>query len=109
MLHLCVYEKKDSSGDTAAGSSSPSSSLNLMLKMKVPDKFFLPILNLTLSHQHTGIDRKNFQPMMEKAVLHALRGHFIHEAKVAFRNSLISANKAQEQLQQFMLQAKRYI
>lgn len=103
---LCVYEKKDSTGDTAAGSSSPSSSLNLMLKMKVPDKFFLPISNLTLSHQHTGIDRKHFQPMMEKAVSHALRGHFIHEAKVAFRNSLISANKAQEQLQQFMLQAQ---
>eukprot|EP00578_Thalassiosira_sp_NH16_P004823 CAMPEP_0181136414 /NCGR_PEP_ID=MMETSP1071-20121207/33165_1 /TAXON_ID=35127 /ORGANISM="Thalassiosira sp., Strain NH16" /LENGTH=297 /DNA_ID=CAMNT_0023223111 /DNA_START=791 /DNA_END=1684 /DNA_ORIENTATION=+ len=93
---LCVYEINNSDAD----------SLNLLLKMSVPDKFFLPITNLTLAHEQTGIDRKHFQSLMESSLSNALRGHLLHEASAAFRKSWVSAHKAQEQIQNFVLQAQ---
>eukprot|EP00571_Detonula_confervacea_P011528 CAMPEP_0172305732 /NCGR_PEP_ID=MMETSP1058-20130122/6971_1 /TAXON_ID=83371 /ORGANISM="Detonula confervacea, Strain CCMP 353" /LENGTH=608 /DNA_ID=CAMNT_0013017429 /DNA_START=160 /DNA_END=1986 /DNA_ORIENTATION=+ len=91
---LCVFENKVNNG----------SPLILLLKMRVPDKFFLPITNLTLAHKQTGIDQKHFQHMMESSISNALRGHLLREATAAFRNSWVSANKAQEQFNHFVLQ-----
>ncbi|KAL7542270.1 hypothetical protein ACHAXR_011925 [Thalassiosira sp. AJA248-18] len=95
-----VYENK---AEKKAGS---VPSLNLMLKLRIPDKFFLPITNLTLAHKQAGIDRKHFQPMMESSISNALRRHLLREATSALHTSWAHAHKAQEQLQHFVLRTQ---
>ncbi|KAL7499233.1 hypothetical protein ACHAWT_010153 [Skeletonema menzelii] len=98
---LNVYEGRGSRG---------SSSLNLLVKVTLPDKLFSPVTNLTLANSPTGIDRKHFQPLLETAVSHSIRHHLLREAEKAFHGSLATTteftkqlkdrtNKAQEQLQ----------
>eukprot|EP00574_Skeletonema_japonicum_P006212 CAMPEP_0201722910 /NCGR_PEP_ID=MMETSP0593-20130828/7114_1 /ASSEMBLY_ACC=CAM_ASM_000672 /TAXON_ID=267983 /ORGANISM="Skeletonema japonicum, Strain CCMP2506" /LENGTH=571 /DNA_ID=CAMNT_0048213921 /DNA_START=41 /DNA_END=1756 /DNA_ORIENTATION=+ len=98
---LNVYEGRGS-GD--------SSSLNMLMKVTLPDQLFSPITNLTLANSPSGIDRKHFQPLLEAAVSNSIRQHLLREAEKAFHNSLTTTteftkqlkdrtNRAQEQLQ----------
>mmetsp|Transcript_12059 Transcript_12059/g.25928 ORF Transcript_12059/g.25928 Transcript_12059/m.25928 type:complete len:691 (-) Transcript_12059:1334-3406(-) len=100
---LNLYENKIVPGgnDDDGGS---LSSLNLLGKMRIPDKFFAPVTSLTVAHERTGgIDQKDFQPMMESSLSDALRQYVLDEAAAAFRNSWAQAHKAQEQLQNFFM------
>lgn len=96
------------------GRGSSESSLNLLVKVALPDKLFSPVTNLTLYHSRSGIDRKHFQPLLESAFSHSIRHHLIREAEKAFHNSLTTTteftkqlkdrtNRAQEQLHQYLL------
>ena len=58
------------------------------------------------AHRNTGIDRKHFQKKVELSLSEAFRRHLLHEAQSAIRNSWISAHKAQEQLQQLVIQTQ---
>mmetsp|Transcript_10857 Transcript_10857/g.20169 ORF Transcript_10857/g.20169 Transcript_10857/m.20169 type:complete len:693 (+) Transcript_10857:132-2210(+) len=80
------------------------SSLKLLGKMRIPDKFFTPVTNLTVANERTGgIDQKDFQPMMESSLSDALRQYVLGEAVATFRSSWAQAHKAQEQLQNFFI------
>lgn len=96
------------------GRGSSESSLNLLMKVTLPDQLFFPVTNLTLSNSPSGIDRKHFQPLLESAFSHSIRQHLLREAEKAFHNSLTTTteftkqlkdrtNRAQEQLHQYLL------
>ena len=101
---LCVYEGRGRS----------ESSLNLLMKVTLPDKLFSPVTNLTLANSPSGIDRKHFQSLLESAFSHSIRQHLLREAEKAFHNSLTSTteftkqlkdrtNRVQEQIHQYLL------
>lgn len=104
-----VYEGRGSSG---------SSSLNLLMKVTLPNQLFSPVTNLTLANSPRGIDRKHFQALLETAFSHSIRQHLLREAEKAFRNSLTTTteftkqlkdrtiNRAQEQLYQYLLKTQ---
>lgn len=66
----------------------------------------MPSTTFITAHSQTGIDRKHFQKMMESCISDAFRRHLLREAQAAFRNSWVSAHKAQEQLQQLVIQTQ---
>lgn len=97
-----VYEGKGS--DT---------SLNLLMKVTLPDNLFYPVTNLTLANSPSGIDRKHFQSLLESAFSNSIRQHLIRESERAFQNSLVTTTeltkhlkdvtkRAQSQLQQYI-------
>ncbi|KAL3784974.1 hypothetical protein HJC23_011175 [Cyclotella cryptica] len=75
-------------------------SLHLVTKLKIPDEFFMPVVDLTTAYQPDGIDRYHFQRLVESEFANAFRRHLFSEAEEALRHSWTMASEFSDLLKE---------